>query len=338
MRVLVIKMSSMGDILHTLPALTDAAKKIPNIQFDWVVEQSFAEIPAWHPRVNKVIPIAFRRLRKTPFKSFFGKEWRNFLKELRQTKYDLVIDAQGLLKSAFINMFTRGKSAGLDYQSAREGFASIGHQKKITVNPNQHAVTRMRELFAKALDYSLDLPLDYGISATQFLSLNQVKEKFVLFFHGTTWQTKLWPVNYWKELAHLLNQRGLKVFLTFGNEEEKQRAEEIAKNNDNVTVLSKMSLKEVTQLMAAATAIVSVDTGLGHVAAALSVPTISLYGPTDAKLTGTMGNKQTHLQANFPCAPCLKRTCTYQDASDERPACFVTLPPALVLSYLEPML
>lgn len=339
MKVLIVKMSSMGDVLHTLPALTDAAKHIPGIQFDWLVEESFAEIPLWHPQVRRVIPVAFRRMRRTPLRSIFSKEWRDFLKILRQEKYDLIIDAQGLIKSAFISLFAHGKRAGLDKGSAREKLAHIVYQKKVTVNFKQHAVVRMRELFAKVLGYDLNTVLDYGITREQFTNSELFPEKFVFFFHGTTWVTKLWPVNYWRQLSDMVTQAGMKVCLTWGNEEEKKRAEIIANANANVIVLPKMSLKEVTAHIASAAAIVSVDTGLGHVAAALGAPTISLYGPTDAMLTGTMGNNQIHLQAQFPaCAPCLQRVCTYQGMSEERPACFASMPPAFVFSHLKKLI
>ena len=102
MRVLVVKMSSLGDVIHTLPALTDAAAAIPGITFDWVVEEGFAEIPAWHPAVDTVIPIALRRWRKHPWRDFRGPQWRACRQALRRQHYDAVIDAQGLLKSVFV--------------------------------------------------------------------------------------------------------------------------------------------------------------------------------------------------------------------------------------------
>ena len=102
MRVLLVKTSSLGDVIHTLPALTDAQRAIPGIQFDWVVEEGFAEIPAWHPAVAQVIPVAIRRWRKHPLQTLRSGEWRRFKARLRETHYDLVIDAQGLLKSAWL--------------------------------------------------------------------------------------------------------------------------------------------------------------------------------------------------------------------------------------------
>lgn len=156
MRVLLVKTSSLGDVIHTLPALTDAARAIPGIQFDWVVEEGFAEIPAWHPAVARVIPVAIRRWRKNLWQTLRNGEWRRFKQRLKEVDYDLVIDAQGLLKSAWLTRYV-GKTpvAGLDGDSAREPLASRFYRRAYPVAWGQHAVERTRQLFAQALDYPL---------------------------------------------------------------------------------------------------------------------------------------------------------------------------------------
>ena len=336
MKVLIIKMSSLGDILHTLPALTDAGQMIPGIKFDWVVESAFAEIPAWHPLVHQVIPIAFRKMRKTPIKSLFSQEWREFRAQLKTDNYDLVIDAQGLLKSAWIASMARGPKAGLDKHSAWEPIASLFYQKKYSVNPDQHAVDRVRQLFAQVLKYSLPKTIpDYGISRAQF---GTEKTNSIIFLHATTWQTKLWPERYWQQLANLIATAGYQIQIPWGNVEERQRAERMAANCSAVQVLPKLNLTAISKIIATAQAVVAVDTGLGHVAAALGVPTISLYGPTDPKQTGTVGNNQVHLAAEFACAPCLQRVCTYKQPSEHQPACFTKLPPMMVWQRLQELI
>ena len=327
-------MSSLGDVLHTLPALSDAGKCIPDISFDWVVEESFAQLPSWHPLVHRVIPIAFRRLRKTPIHSLLNGEWKAFLRELRKTKYDLVIDAQGLIKSAVIAAFAKGPKAGLDKRSAWEPLASFIYQKKISVNPSQHAVTRVRALFAKALHYDItNLPVNYALDRKQFADQCQIKEEYLLFIHGTTWITKLWPEQYWITLAKLATVQHHKVYLPWGNEEEKARAKKIAAAVPGVDVLPKCSLQEITAIIAKAKAIVAVDTGLGHIAAALGVPTVSLYGPTDPKQIGTLGEKQIHLSTNFHCAACTQKQC--KQTATVQPACFADLTPQKVWQSLK---
>ena len=130
MRVLLIKTSSLGDVIHALPALTDAARAIPGIKFDWVVEEGFAEIPTWHPAVGKVIPVAIRRWRKNLWQTIKSGEWRRFKQSVRSTKYDLVIDAQGLFKSALPAMLAHGPRAGLDRASAREPLSALLYQRR----------------------------------------------------------------------------------------------------------------------------------------------------------------------------------------------------------------
>lgn len=348
MRVLIIKTSSMGDVIHTLPALTDAGRSIPGIKFDWVVEESFAEIPKWHPLVDKVIPVALRRWRKNIFSKKTRTEWKKSREQLRAEKYDLIIDAQGLLKSAWLVFMAQGVRCGLDSQSARESLASLFYQKKIAAGKIKevHAVTRMRQLFSKALNYEMPTTIaDYGIDRQHFAAAQDTQEKYVVFLHGTTWATKHWPEEYWIELAKKVSQYGFVVKLPWGNQAEQERAQRIAASCELTKVLPRMKLAEIASVLAAAKAIVAVDTGLGHLAAALDVPTVSLYGPTNPVLTGALGKSQVHLSAKFACAPCLNSSCTYRAESLKqesthavKPPCFSDITPALVWEKLMALL
>lgn len=204
MKVCVIKTSSMGDVIHTLPALTDAQKVIPNLSIDWVVEENFAEIPRWHPSVNRVIPIALRRWRKSPFSIQTRNEWKNYRTLLQAENYDAVIDAQGLIKSAlFATRFAQGVKHGYDRQSIREPLASFFYDKKYTISYQQHAVERIRQLFALSLGYELSqVQGDYGI-ARHFL--HQTSEKnYVVFIHSTTRADKHWKESEWQKLIEKL--------------------------------------------------------------------------------------------------------------------------------------
>ena len=304
MRVLLVKTSSLGDVIHALPALTDAARAIPGITFDWVVEEGFAEIPTWHPAVGKVIPVAIRRWRKNIWETIKSGEWKRFKQNLRTEKYDLVIDAQGLVKSAWLTRYVKAPVAGLDKDSAREPLASRFYQRRLAVARGQHAVERLRQLFAVALGYDLPKGLgDYGLDVERLIELPRNKP-YVLLLHGTTWDTKHWPEVYWRDLALRMGHMGVEVRLPWGNPAEKARAERIASGLSNAVVLPKLNLAGVAKVLASASACVAVDTGLGHLAAALDVPTISLFGPTNPGLTGAYGKGQIHLASDFPCAPC----------------------------------
>ena len=347
MRVLLIKTSSLGDVIHTLPALTDASRAIPGIRFDWVVEEGFAEIPTWHPAVDRVIPVAIRRWRKNLWQTFKSGEWRRFKASLRERKYDLVIDAQGLLKSAWLTRYVKAPVAGLDRDSVREPLASRFYSRRLAVGRGQHAVERLRQLFAVALGYDLPPGLgDYALRREQWRQ-DKPSAPFVLFLHGTTWDTKHWPEIYWRELAERLGHAGIGVRLPWGNPAEQARAERIAAGLKNAQVLPKLNLAGVAGVLAQAKACVAVDTGLGHLAAALDVPTISLFGPTNPGLTGAYGKGQLHLASDFACAPCLSKKCTYQptpedqrrfDLKREWPLCFTRLNPERVASRLSAVL
>ncbi|EKT4522928.1 lipopolysaccharide heptosyltransferase I [Pseudomonas putida] len=346
MRVLIIKTSSLGDVIHTLPAITDAAHAIPGIRFDWVVEEGFAEIPSWHPAVDQVIPVAIRRWRKNLWQTLKSGEWKAFKQRLRERKYDLVIDAQGLVKSAWLTRYVKAPVTGLDRFSAREGWASRFYDRRLSVAVGQHAVERVRQLFALALAYDLPEGLGrYGLDLDR-LQLPPAAP-YVVFLHGTTWATKHWPEAYWRELAERLGRRNLQVRLPWGNPAEKARAERIAQGLKNCEVLPKLNLAGVARVLAAAKACVAVDTGLGHLAAALDVPTISLFGPTNPGLTGAYGRSQVHQASDWPCAPCLQKKCTYKPSAEdlrrfdlkrEWPLCFTRLNPEHVASRLSALL
>ena len=333
MRVLLVKTSSLGDVLHTLPALSDAARQLPGISFDWVVEEAFVEVPAWHAAVDTVIPVALRRWKHSPLRVLRAGEPQAAVRQLRRQYYDLVLDAQGLLKSAVITRLARGPRAGLDRNSAREPVAARAYRRTFAVPRQQHAVQRVRQLFAAALEYELPATApDYGIR--QRFS-GQGRDRYLVFLHGTTWPTKHWPEVYWGELAQLAVAQGLQVKLPWGNAAERQRAERIAAVHEAVEVLPRMSLGELAALIADASCVVGVDTGLVHLAAALGTPCVTLYGSTDPGLIGTLGEGQMHLRAEFPCAPCQERKCGYLGEATVYPACYVTLGPGTVWMQLD---
>ena len=346
MRILIVKTSSLGDVVHTLPALTDAARAIPGLQADWVVEEAFAEVPAWHPAVADVLPVAVRRWRKNWTASWRSGELLACRRAIRAREYDLVIDAQGLLKSALITVQARGRTVGLSRDSIREPLASFCYQHRYSVSRAEHAVPRLRQLFASALGYQFDQhSVDYGLIGK--LAAPQAEhENTLLFLHGTSWPSKHWPELYWRQLAQQAGKLGFSVLLPWGSLEEQARALRIAEGLAHVTVLDRQGLSALAAVIQGCTGVVSVDTGLGHLAAALNRPNVSLYGPTNPGLSGSFGHHQLHLKADLPCAPCLQRSCHYQgeplyDVTEHgqqyqvQPPCFRAMPPAVVLGHLQ---
>ncbi|MEK8090800.1 lipopolysaccharide heptosyltransferase I [Thermithiobacillus plumbiphilus] len=343
MNVLLVKLSSLGDVLHLLPALTDLHRRMPGQQVDWLVEPAFAEIPAWHPVVRHVIPVGLRRLKKT----WWGAP--SMLLQLRRTlgaqDYTYVVDAQGLVKSAVLARLAGVPVFGLDASSARESLASRFYQRGFAVERHEHAITRNRQLLAQVFDYSLDdLPLDYGLGAfRRQLRAGQredlagfVGEPFIVGLHGTTWDTKHWPEPYWQQLARLCAQEGLRLLLPWGNAAEQARAQRIQQvNPGSVMVLPSLDLHRLAWLLVRAEGFVGVDTGLAHLAAALDVPGVSLYGPTDPVRTGVMGLSQHVLAGATPCAPCLKRHCNQPRTAEGLVACQASLMPEAAMAALK---
>jgi heptosyltransferase-1 len=345
MRVLIVKVSSLGDVIHALPAVTDAVRAKRDLRFDWVVEEAFAEIPSWHPAVDKVIPVAFRRWRKNLYQTWRSGEFKAFKDNLQEQHYDLVIDAQGLIKSGVISRLSRGLTVGLSNRAIREPLATLFYNVVYTVPWQQHAVDRIRELFARTFHYSFDYQTcDYGLNLAQFRAPVAPEERYLVFFHGTTWESKLWPDTYWQKLASIAGANGYRVKVLWGNAEERARAQLIARAGKHVDILDQLSLGDIARLLTNCAGAVAVDTGLGHLAAALSVPAVSIYGSSSSELTGTYGRRQAHLSPQLSCSPCMSRKCIYSgpELSDEfegrrfvvTPACYRETPPERVWARL----
>lgn len=343
MKVLIIKLTSMGDVLHLFPALTDLYKHHPDVEVDWVVEDSFAEIPTWHPSVQRVIRARTRQWRSLNWQNI--KEFYRFTKDLRARKYDVVIDAQGLMKSAGLSLFTRlnrqGKRVGFCKNSIKESPAARCYTQKITIKRDQHAIARLRQLFSNAFEYgvpdetNITEHLRYQINLPGKVDADAALNRRTIFFlHGTTWLSKHLPDQIWRDLLDLVTDDGYQVKICWGNENERQRALWIAQNNVDVEVLPKLGLTDLAKKIANAAGAISVDTGLGHLASALNLPTVSVYGATDATLTGALGNEKIHIQTKYPCSPCMLKQCNKVTNQVNQPPCYQTLSAASIWQAL----
>lgn len=325
MKALLIKMSSMGDVVHALPAVTDAAQA--GVRFDWVVEEAFAAIPRLHADVERVVTIGWRRWRRDLWSS--RRELKHFFRNLRATEYDLVLDAQGLLKSAVVLASSRGLDK-VGFDRPREPLAASWYRRRIDVPTDQHAVDRQRQLFANAFGYELPQSLPrFGLAS------NAEPGSRCLLLHGTTWASKQWPEAMWSDLAQKAHEAGMQVVLPWGDLEERQRAERIAEAG-SAQVLDALSIERLIDELKKARLVIGVDSGLTHLAGALGVATVTIYGSTDNRLTGCRGESVLNLQAEFPCAPCLSRVCRYQGEVQNwrdrpvAPACYSRLHPETV--------
>lgn len=285
-RILFVKTSSLGDVVHHLPALSDAARAFPDAEIDWVVEQPFAELPAMHPRVRRVIPVAVRRWRRAPWRRAAWREIGAFRREVGAQPYDAVVDSQGLLKSGLLGAAARGVRHGMDFASAREPLAACFYDVRHAVPKGRHAVERNRALCAAALGYAVSGAPDYGLRATAPPPL-ELPGRYAVFLTMSSRTSKLWPQARWIELARAL---GMHVVLPWGSEAERSAAEAIAAAAGNATVPARLSLSQLGTLLGGAERVAGVDTGLTHLAVAMGAATVGIYSGSEPALTGLYGS------------------------------------------------
>lgn len=287
MKILLVRLSSMGDLIHTLPAITDLARHRPDVQLDWLCEAGFADIARLHPFVKNVHPMRWRQWRKQLFQAATHDEMRLLNKTLKDARYEKVLDSQGLIKSAVFARLANAPIMGLDKNSAREPLAAWFYQQTFAVKKGEDAVWRNRQLFAQVFDYEVKGVPDFGVSIPVSGSLNDLPARYVVALHATSRDSKLWHNDYWRELFVLLNQQdGVQILLPWGNETEKSRAEVLAQDLDFVHVCPKLNLLQAAYLLQQAQAVVGVDTGLLHLANAVNRPLVGIYTDSDPIKTG----------------------------------------------------
>lgn len=300
--ILLIKTSSLGDVLHNLPVVTDILKRFPATQIDWVVEESFAALPALHHGVQKVIPVAMRRWRKSWWS--WRDEVRAVCRDLRARHYDIALDTQGLLKSALIARFARTTRCGFAWDSAREPLASLFYDRRYSVAKDQHAVERNRQLAGLALGYTPDGAPDYGIRPPALARPAWLgNEKYAVLLHATSRADKLWSEANWIELGRYLHEKNIRCVVPWGGDEERARSVRLADAIPGAITPPRLNLNEAAALLGGAQAVIGVDTGLAHLAAALGVPTVGIYTMTDPALTGLYAGKRAINLGNVNCAP-----------------------------------
>lgn len=284
--ILFIKTSSLGDVVHHMPALTDARKAHPDATFSWLVEEAFAPLVRLHPAIDTVIPVASRRWRKSLYAPATIAEIRASFRNIRAQRYDEIVDTQGLLRTAILTRAARGMRHGYDASSVREPLASLFYDVRHRVERDMHAVERNRILSGLALGYAPDEAPDFGLDRARIEK--DSTSRYGLLLHATARREKQWPDADWIAFAKLFAQR-FELLLPWGTEAERARSEYIAAAVPGARVPDRAPLDQIAKLIAGAQFVVGVDTGLLHLAAALGVPVVAIFAGSKPALTGPMG-------------------------------------------------
>jgi heptosyltransferase-1 len=325
MRILIIKTSALGDIIHALPLLAYLHQVSPGVRIDWVVEEAFLELLSGNPLIDRLITVAFKRWRKSPFALETLREAGAFRRRLQEREYDLVFDIQGNTKSGLVCWLANShRKIGFSRENMQEQLNTLFTDQKIALNPDdQHATIRYLRIISAPFcidPAGLTLTTDIHTAADDEAAgemLSQTGSGPVLLFHtGTTWQTKLWHESGWIALAHdlLVRYPAATILLSWGNESERETSLRIAQQVGNrARVLERLSLKRFAALLKRVDCVVGGDTGPVHLAAVVGTATVSFYRCTDGSLNGPKGERHVIVQSPLACTRCLKKTCERND-------------------------
>jgi heptosyltransferase-1 len=288
--ILLVKTTSLGDVIHNLPVVSDIRNKLPGSEIDWVVERAYEQIPELHPGVARTIPVGLRSWRRQPASIATWREIRDFGRALRARRYDRIIDSQGLLKSALVARAAHGTRCGYCAEAAREPLAARFYDQTFAIPKSVHAVERNRWLAAAVLGYAPDGPLDYGIRAEPLAAPWLPDGAYAVLLTAASREDKQWPETHWLALAGELHAKGMRAVLPAGTASERRRALRLCENMRRALAAPPLELAELAGLMAGARVVIGVDTGLTHLAAALGRPVVALYSGSDPALTGVLGH------------------------------------------------
>ncbi|MDY0290834.1 MAG: lipopolysaccharide heptosyltransferase I [Desulfuromonadaceae bacterium] len=323
MKILIVKVSALGDVIHALPVLAYIKQLYPDAHIDWLVEESFAPILEKHPLLHQVIRVNTRAWRNMSFRAMM-RQICTFGKDLRRQRYDYIFDLQGNSKSALFTLLSKGGDKyGFSRHAVRELPNILATRHRIQPSPEeQHVARRALAVVKAALPGGGEVPLCGPLHIEDKhkkqieRSMDQLEwdsDKVIILHYGTTWDTKLWHLSMWQQLAAKLLQRpNTRVVLTWGSNDELRAAEQIRDYvAEEVFIWPRVSLPEFAALLARADLVVGCDTGPVHIAAAAGTPTVSMYRVTDALRNGPEGEKHIRLQTPMPCAKCLRKQCEY---------------------------
>jgi lipopolysaccharide heptosyltransferase I len=310
-RILIIKPSALGDIVHALPILNLLRTRWPRAHIAWLVTPAFAGLLEGHPQLDEIIPFERRR---------FGTGWRHpgaalgffsFVRMLRRKQFDLVVDLQGLFRSGWLAWAT-GSPARVGFADARE-FGWIFYSQRVPVQTwDQHALGRYLNI-AEALGCGRQ-PVVFQFPPIQPLP-RPIPQPYAVLLPGTNWETKRWPIEYFAQLVGPLRERfGLRTAMAGAGDAVAlaARVKELIGSEELLDMTGKTSLGQLVSLLAGASVVVANDSGPMHIAAALGRPLVTMFGPTNPIRTGPYERLDTVVRLDIVCSPCYSRRCSHQ--------------------------
>jgi heptosyltransferase-1 len=344
MRILIIKTSALGDIIHALPLLDYLHQVTPGVRIDWVVEEAFLELLSGNPLLDRLITVAFKRWRKSPLAPRTVREVGAFRRQLQEREYDLVFDVQGNAKSGLVCWLANSQhKIGFSRDDMQERLNGLFTDQKVALHPDdRHATTRYLRIVSTpfgvdpaGLKLTTDIHTAHDDEAAGKLLPQGACGPVVLFHTGTTWQTKLWHESGWVALGRDLLQRysDATILLSWGNDFEHEMVQRIAQQvGSRVQVLERMSLKRFAALLKRVDCVVGGDTGPVHLAAVVGTATVSFYRCTDGSLNGPKGERHLIVQSPLVCTKCLKKTC------ERNEECIGSITPQMLSAGVESIL
>lgn len=304
MKVLIVKTSSMGDLIHTIYAIEDLYNFNKKINIHWICEKDFYELAKLHKFVNKIYTIEIRKYKKNPFSRSNLINIYKIRKKIKEEKYDLVIDNQGLIKSLIISKFASTKIYGFDKKIIKEKIVSYFYDKTFILKNIDNVISKNRELFSKIFHYNINFD-EVRLKKDNLNFEKNYKRKnnsnYNLFIHTSSKNDKLWPIENWRNLAKLINKYDKNdILLTYYSEEEYKRSIEISKGYDFIKIVPKKNLKELITIINNSDSVIGLDSGLFHLSNLLNKPTVGIYNKTIAYYTKVIGrNWQLNLGGNY---------------------------------------
>jgi heptosyltransferase-1 len=302
--ILFIKTSSLGDLIHHMPAVTESRVHFPQARISWLVEEAYLPLARLHPAVDEVIPVAWRRWRRSLGSPQTWREIGAWRRRIGARSYDYVVDTQGLLRTALMGRIVNGARHGYDSASIREPLASRFYDVRHSVSRQLHAIERNRRVTGLSLGYQPQGAPHYGLDRAR---LRSTAERYAVLLHASARPEKQWPVENWIELGRAIASGGRALMIPWGSDTERARAAHIADKVPQARVADRLPIDEMARLIAGADFVVGGDTGLLHLAAALAVPSVAIFTTTDPGLTGPVGSGPIRIVASDNAAPDVAR-------------------------------